>query len=659
MKIPSNKVWTQLNEGEVTGVLHNTRNIALDTIGQAKLAKRPVALASSINETNFAYPMSIVYFDNAYSVVTTGGVYQGHLDGNNFVKETTFIPNITLASDSLTFKDATTTQLIVTTATNFARWDGSGSVSYSLGTLTTGVPHPLCIFDSNPTYKLAIGNGNLLHTYDKSYNLNPTILTLASQFIITTLRYRNGYIYIGTKTTDGTEARVFIWNGSGTNAQYECPVGCEWVFAMTEYGSSVAAIVSSGELIQISGSQYIQLATLPVFNDPHAKWQGAAGFSLNGKVFNRGIGTVGQNIYINVDGDVDVGFIPEMKSGIWVYEPNVGLYHRATSTTDTLVRDSTFTFSTELITTSSTHNLKTGDGVQIVNLSTLTGVDDRYVYYVTVISPTTIKLSLSREGVQAQRYVQLSGSRTSERLVYYPNTDSGNHTSISSGALSVTTINETAITSLTGEVIWGCRTNDQDGTGRYVLNGFHDSNNIGHLMTQRIYTDNIEQTWKEVYTFLDGIVTENDEIIVKVQIKVPNKPMILSGVWLNTSTINLNDTDEYPAWGDIKIGDELVFTNGYGQGKSAHVTGIDVSALTYSLTLDEAIGTINKTNNFYFTNFRKVGAYGIDQRGNEFIRSAISEKNKSPWIKIKCELRGADIAVNMFELANEIHKGGQ
>ena len=653
MKIPSNRRWTQTND--TGGVLSATRNMALDTIGQAKLAKRPVAVTSSASDGDFKYTMAIVYFDSAYTVVTSDGVFQGGLDGGVFT-QTSFSPSTTLASDALIFEDTSTDQLIVTTDANFSRWNGSASSSHTLGALTSGVPHPLCIFDSNPTYKLAIGNGNQVKTYDTSYNANTTILTLPTQFQVTSLRYRNGYLYVGTKNTAGGEARVFIWSGSGANAQYEVPVGAEWVFSMTEYGSSVAVITSEGQLLQISGSQAIQLGALPVYYNPHARWQDSSGLTLNGKVFNRGMATVGNSIYINIEGNVDVGFVPEMKSGLWVFDPDVGLYHRAISTTDTLVRDSSLTVADNEITTSANHNLLTGDAVEFSSISGLSGVSTGITYYITATGSNKIKLSLSRESLVAQRYVTISGTPGgSDILVYYPNTDSGLLLSATSGAVAQTSINEIPLGMLSSEVIWGCRTKDEDGTATYVLSAFHDSNNRGSLSTQRIYSDNIQQSWKKICAFLDGLVTENDEVVIKVQTKYSPLPIELNGAWLDSNTINSNGTDLVSGWGDIQVGDELIFTDGKGQGKTAHVTNITSSASTYSVTIDEEIGVASSTVKLYRTNFSKIGVYGIDKKKNEYIEEALQDNNVSPWINIRCELRGADLAVNMFDLDNQKH----
>ena len=57
-------------------------------------------------------------------------------------------------------------------------------------------------------------------------------MTLPAQYIVTTLAYRNGYLYVGTKNIYGDEAKVFIWDGATANADYEVPIGGSWVFSL-------------------------------------------------------------------------------------------------------------------------------------------------------------------------------------------------------------------------------------------------------------------------------------------------------------------------------------------------------------------------------------------------------------------------------------------
>lgn len=657
MKFPTDRKFTQLNQGDLFGFLNDSRNMTLDVPGKAILSRKPVVVMSSVVDSNFNYPLSIGYFSSNYTVLTSEDLFEGGLQAGTWSAVASSPASIGLNSDGLVFNG----YFYVTTNNNLSRWNGISTWNNSLKSLTADVPHPMCIFESLTTYKLAIGNGNLVETLDTSHVANTTVLTLDAKYQVTTLRYRNGYLYVGTRNLNGGEAKVFIWNGSGVNPQYECPVGAEWVFSMCEYGSSVAIVTSQGELLQVNGSVAKHLSAFPVFYKPDIRWQGSGGLQYNGKVFNRGMVTVGKNIYINIEGDTDTGFIPEMRSGVWVFDPLTGLNHRASSVTDSAVLDASLSVTNSIITTSVSHGMKTGDATKFTLVSGLTGVNNTHIYYVTVLSATTLKLSLSRKGVEDEQYVTIGGTAgASDKLVLSKNTDFGSNYSGSSGAIGRTVYNETPLDHWTSEIIWGCKTTNPTGTDIYVIQTFTDAYNIGTLTTQRIYSEEIEESWANLKAYIDGFENDNEEIIVKVQTKNQPASIVLSGVWANSNTINLNSALEYAAWLDIEDGNELVLVNGYGQGFSCHVIedGVDTSSLkTVVLHVDEEIGLAGQSVSFYFTNFKKCGDTKTPEKQDvtEFIKSEI-ENAKSPWVIVKFEFRGFRMALNVIDLSSSVHK---
>jgi len=649
MKIPSNRQWTQDNSGDTLGILGDSSNMSFDKAGKATLSKKAVAIMSTENNADLRYPIAFVYFVNKYHVLTSNSIFTGELDGSVWVKETDFTPTVGLNSDAILYNDL----MIVTENTSFSSWDGANADTYSLGVLTADVPHPLEVFGN----LLVIGNGNEVITYNSSYVVQQT-LVLPSNYEVTSLRVVNNYIYIGTRNKYGGNANIFTWNGDSTLYDYSCDVGASWVFSMTPYLSTVVAVTSQGQLGIVNGTTFEELASFPVYNEPHARWQGSGGLQFNGKVFNRGMCTVGDSIYINIEGDIDVGFLPKMKGGVWVYEPTVGLYHRSFSSSSRMIRDAGLTLSDNTITTTFSHNLKTGDGVSFSSLSGISGVSINVVYFVTVISDTEIKLSQTRKAVQNQRYIELSGTPDSLDILLYCYNNEFGTAGATSGAIMPTVYNETPNALISSEVIWGSRTNLLDGTANYVVNTFADMYNIGSFTTQRIYTDNIEQNWKEIYNFIDGITVDTEQVIVKVQTKHEPTPPLLEGVWLDERTINSNLSTDYTAWLDMSEGDEIIVRDGYGRGRSAHIAsnGINASSSTVSITLDEDIGLANQTCEVYYTNFKKVGnPLTVDVKTKEKVRSVV-DNTSSAWVAVKIELRGYQPAVNMMELSNSVQK---
>jgi hypothetical protein len=272
-----------------------------------------------------------------------------------------------------------------------------------------------------------------------------------------------------------------------------------------------------------------------------------------------------------------------------------------------------------------------------------------------------LKLSLSRKGVAEERYVTIGGTPgLSDRLVLTKNSDFGSNYAGTSGAIGRTVYNETPLDHWTSEVIWGCKTESPSGTDIYVLQTFSDAFNIGSLTTQRIYSEEIEESWNALKAYIDGLEIEDEKIIVKIQTEHQEPSIVLHGVWANGNTIHLNDTDEYVAWLDIEAGNEIVIVNGLGQGQSCHVTedGVDDSSATMvTFKVDEEIGTANSVVEFYFTNFKKCGGDKTREKQDvtEFIKAEI-ENAKSPWVMIKLEFRGFNIALNVVDLSSSAQK---
>lgn len=648
MKIPSNREWTQDNSGDLLGVLGDTTNMAFDTVGKAIVARKSVSVCGSRDSGSFNYPLSIDYFNGDYVVLTDDEIFTFDLPDFN-LDQVSWTPATGLNSDAVVFNDLYT----ITTDNDLYTWDGgstSGAWEDRNVSLTSGVPHPMAVFGT----QIAVGNANTVKLVTTSYTVSQT-LTLPTEFQVTTVRAVGSYLYIGTKNLNGGNAKIFVWNGDSSAFDYECEVGASWVFSLTPYLSSVAAITSEGQLGVVAGTTFSQLAALPVYYDPHARWQGSGGLLLNGKVFNRGMCTIGETIYLNIEGEIDSTFMPEMKSGVWVYDPAVGLYHRASATGDQRVRDTGLSLSDNTLTTSAAHKLKTGDAVSFDTTSGLSGVDADRLYYVTVISSTELKLSLSRKGVQSENYVTITGTPSvADTLVYAQNGDYSN-ADATSGAITAVTYAETASPNLTSEIIWGSRFSLPDNTTEYGLFTFSDSYNIGSFVTQRKYSDNLEQTWQSLYNFIDGLMVDTEEVVVKAQTTYEPPSTELSGVWLNATTLNSANTKDFAAWQDIEIGYEVVVIDGYGRGQTAHVAAIESSSSVVSLTLDEALGTANETCTIYYTPFKKVGVY-TRENVDKGVLKATMDNLKAPWIAAKVELRGFGLTVNMLDLQHTVHK---
>lgn len=648
MKIPSTTEWTQLNNGNIRGILRETHNISLDKRGQIQLGRKALALVDS-QITDFSDVMAIVYFDGNYFIVTDSKVFEGDLGGAAFTAVTSS-PTLGSVSDGVVCYS----RLYVSDTTALAYHTGSAWTT-GIGSLTATYPHPLCVFDALTTYKLAVGDGNLVKTYDSSGNANSVVLTLPENYIVTSMAYSNGYLHVATKEINGGEAAIFMWNGSGTNAQYKIDAGAAWVYSITPYRGFIVAVTNEGEIFAISGTSVQQLAVFPVYNEVGVQWD--LGNATRGKIYNRGMVAHGDVLYININGEIDgSAHVEGMKSGVWCYDPQIGLYHYASSSTDLYVKDNSFTVTSNVITTSATHGLKLGDVVTFSAISGISGVTSNVKYYAIPVATNTLKIAATRSDAFDGNNITISGTASTDMLWYAPNTDFGQKSGSESGAIVVLNYLDNPNKLFSSHIMWGSALTNNASTERSVLCVLSDRYNEGSFTIQRQYTENVSQNWKDAYSFIDGIQYSNELSIVKV-LKEPRKGLptrSFSGTWLNATTIN---TTDFTARNLVQQGDEIEFLSGNGQGRIATVIEVNNSASVTSIVVDESYGTAGQSSSIKVNPYKEAGRITYTREFTGYAKTHIG--TKSNWVELKYALRGFEPSVAMIELTNGVNKTAQ
>lgn len=655
MKIPSDNNWTQTNSGDILGVLHDTQNISLDADGKLQVSKKAF---NRLNNTDasasgLGYILSLKYYNGQYFALTVDDAFLFDLGDGGSYSPITLSTGVALNSDA----EVCFGRVYMTTNNNLDYYDGS--ITASVEALNADVPHPLCVFESQESYKLAIGNGNTVKILNSSNDSSTTLLTLPATYEVTTMAYRSSYLYIGTRNKSGGDAKVYIWDGTANTFNYEVPVGAFKVYSIIPYGQTVAFLTSKGQLCEIQGTTAVQLSAFPVFYKQDAIWDDGTNVAYIGKVMHRGMVSVGNKIYINVNGDVDSGFMPEMKHGLWVFDPKRGLYHRSYHSLDRAVVETPSVLSSNTLTIS-THNLKTGDQIIFIAIGSLTGVKTATKYYVSVESSTTIKIALSRKALQNGNYVTIGGAVGGSSVKYVPNTDWGAGYSQFQGAITAINPLEPISKGWESPVIWASRISDFTDTAFYAIYGFTDAWNIGRFTTQRILSAEITNTWTKLRGFIDGALLDNEKVIVKYKkgIRGSTPTEVFQGLWASATTItSVSSTQKEDEWSDIEVGDELTIVDGYGRGYTTHVTAISINGSDYTITVDESIGSSTKSVYFYADNFKKAGVFTNVRPVPDIFEDVIN--TKSPWVQLKIELRGFSPSVTMLDLGESTDKASK
>lgn len=647
MRIPSDNQWKQTNRGDIFGVLNATRNVNFDYDGYLTLSKRPIAYYSSADNADFGYLCAILYFNSTYYFVTEDSVFSGEFSGSALTERDGHV-GLSLGTDAVVWNSRlyVSGNTAIDYTSDGSTWNGTIGV-----TLTSTKHHPLCVFESQN--QLAVGNLNTVKTYNTSHSLIQT-LTLPANYEVTSIRYRNSYLYIGTKEMNGGEAKLFIWDGAGSSAQYAISCGSNWIFSMCEYGESVAVVTNLGQLLILSGNELVELANFPIYSYPDKIWQTSNGFAIGGKVFNRGMVADGKLIYIVIDGSNAGDQVSEQISGLWCYDPAVGLYHKSLTNSDEklALTESSIDTSADTITFNAALDAETGDPILITNVGSVTGLTNSETYYIIKESSTTIGFARTRYDALNDHKIDLGGSLGSFAATANPLESIGELYDVNQGAVAVASPLTLPETIWESGVIWGGRSNSI-----YTVNTFSLSNNVGSFTTQKVYSENIKDAWNKLITFLSTLNFENEKVVVKYKTseRLSTPSQTISASWFDASHLQSTDTN---SWNTIEVGDEITITSGTGCGYTAHVTEINqLGDLTWIMALDESIGVTSDTCTFTADNFKKINLSGSDSEnsGDGFISSTI-DTTSSTWVQFRIELRGYEIRIPFLELANSVYK---
>lgn len=660
---PQNKQWSQVNSGEVFGNVFRSKNIDFNEKGYLKLAKRANMLDSSGKMLNCFYFASA----NLYIVPTSTTVYSISADLNTVQSITASggsNPTLSIYGDGIMFNNlayfsSTSTLHKMDSALAFTSL--SGSITF-----TSSKFHPLTLFES--LNYLAVGDANTVKLYNTSDTLVQT-LTIPQEYEVTWLVYRDQFLYIGTRNVQGREAKMFIWNGSGTAAQASYGFNAEWSFSGCEYDSSITSITSNGEIVYFTGGGFKQLTALPVYSTGYQWWKADVN-PTEGKVQRRGMLASGKKLYIVLSGHL--GEYPynlvNQPSGLWCYDPDVGLYHKAggndneTTSTKTVssVDDTTdeVTFSSSSTAVTGTPCLYNGGGL------------DLGVYYLIRVSSTVFKIARTMTDALNGTAIDLTsttaGTMYMEPVIQYGVTGFQTLNTSDEQVGAIAKIKNYASTQwYAQEFLWGSTiyydvtVGAPLGTTGLVTFGFGE--NRGDFITTKIFANGSqEDLWERVIVRAGNIYSSNDKVVVKYKVGndegMPFSSAQIQGTfartpvtWTSSTTFTTN-ADSYTEWINADVGDEVSFIAGNWAGATAHITAISENSKVFTVTIDETYPfyASGDESNVSVDNWTKLGVMTTSDGG---IKNLPINKT-SKWIQFKLELRGKEIKIEDIQIVN-------
>lgn len=661
MRIPSNNQWKSVGQSDLFGTIIRSKNLDLTTPGYAALAPKSVSLYTSDDEADFGRVVAIAADDSNYYAVTDDHVYSFNVSPSTpaFTELTsTNQPSIQLGSDAVRFNSLLTVSGSTTVKTYSP--SAGGSWTDRVSGLSSTSPHPMCVFENR--VELAVGNANTVITYNTSYSSQNT-LTLPTKFIVTTMRWKGNTLYIGTRTIDGSEALVFLWNGTGSSANAAYGVGADWVYSLCEFTSSVVALTSRGQLLRYNGAGFDELpnGNFPIYYTPHP-WTGDIGLAGVGKCLNRGMAAVGNRLYINIDGSTSAirqaSQELDQPSGVWIYDPNAGLYHHASYAAKYRELSISSLQSSHFV-MAAPHGAQTGDAVWPASVSNISALSGTRPYYAIVITDTSLQLAGSLADALAGRALTLSGTISGDKLTFHEPDAMGDTFETLPGALATFNPNQPNLFFGYAVLFSGSR-RDAAGDTIHSVMSLGMGHSVGHFVTPKILANGAEDFFQSLAVFLKPLIG-SQSVTVKYRTRERTSLPANSGdslVWLTGSTFSINTiSDTALNVTSVAVGDEVEFVGGAAAGYSAHVTNIDKSSSTYVFTIDEDFDFISASDmsTCYFDNWTE---YPTDITADTSLRGfgELALGQNAAWIQFKVEMRGLGIAVRLLQLTRTAAK---
>ncbi len=659
---------------DLFGNLARVRNLDFNRPGYLALARKPYVLYTETDDADFETPIAILSDDDQYYVVTSEENFSIDIaDSDISVSKllTGTPPTNGFQSDGVFFNG----ELHVSGTTAIHSLSSGGSWAQDYTGLSSSYPHPLCV--SEHQQYLAVGNGNTVRLISTAYALITT-LTIPSDHAVTWIRWRANLLWIGTRNIQGGEAKVFLWNGSGTAAQAGYGVGSEWAFSGCNYDarSTIAVVSANGQLLYFNGSGFVPIRddagnemAFPVYYTGIPWGSLAATSNLLGKVASRGMEARGSRIYMAVDSSIEFNeggtpdYLPNFPGGLWVFDPSVGLYHKAGVDHKKHAVVTFSSLSSNTLTMRAAQVYETGDPVEVINVGSLTGDIDNIIYYAIKVSTTEIKLALTPQQALAGDNITITGSVTSASMVMNVYESVGAPKPDRTGGICL--VKAAGLPRFSGsEVLYGSDVRLPSGTVIGSVMSLGMGKNVGHFVTTKLQAGAITDVFSKFVAKFGDLKISSRKIIVKYRTKkrwgLPGRRDMRGGnaTWVTATTFTVNPKtfDMY----SVEEGDEIEFLNGAAAGYTAHISDItEDSATQWTITIDESMPdvAVGETADILIDNWTKFKVISKNDTAVEanagYISTTLNSensdaRNRGKWAELKIELRGyVDIEESM------------
>lgn len=678
IKVPQS-TYSQPNNSDKFGNLWATKNVNLDSEGYIKLSPRTVNMfddsGNVANSSDDDFDISVAFgrFSNGrFYLATTDEPFDITISntGKTIVEDTgSNNPSLDVKSHGCWWQN----KFHVSTTTTVTYKDPSSGnwTANAITGLSSSYRHWLTVFKNRN--QLCVSNGNVVKQYDTSYS-NTTDLTIPSDFEVIGMAYNNNKLGIITRLGSDSsgqngEAFFFWWDGATTQANFGTSVGAYSCIGIVPYKSSFVIITYAGELLYFNGGGFDKLAEFPFYFE-----ENRIGDLLNFQSYGDIMQVDGDVIYINIVWDLSrVGkkqqsYLVNNPSGVWCYDPKVGLYHRYSPSISKAylhsIASANVNTSTDLFTTSVTIP-ETGNPVLLTS-GTVGGIKQNTVYYVIRVSSTTFRLSETREEAIAGAYIDITSADTDQYFWMFDIVDYGATSGVITGAVTL----YGSSSRIYRDVVFGGRYNNTSLNNLIVLcsaTPFLEAR--GHFILPKVFSQSVEDQAKKVFVKFKPLDT-NDKILVKVKTRFPfnlqaaseddSQSFIWTGKNGGYTTVDLADAKTYfDTYGNASL--ELELISGAGAGQAVQVTDINYDSTSgrYSLELAEDVvgASAGLESLFSLDNWEVLSTITNAKNDDGYAEVLIGKSSKV--FQIKVELRGYETTIEELHIVSDAYKFAQ
>ena len=671
IKVPLDK-WSQLNKSDKLGLIAYSKNMNFDFEGYVKLSPRAVNLfddsgsVANSSDTDFDYPLAFGRFSSGnFRLATadepfdidlsdTGKSISEDSDANN--------PNLTTNSHGCWWQG----RFYESTATGVSYNDSGTWTANVITGLTSGVRHMLCVFKN--LNALAVSNGNTVNLYDSSHALLVT-LTIPADFEVIGMAYNNSQLGIATRLGNDTEGQnaeafFFLWDGA-TEQATGVSIGAYSMFGIIPYDSSFIIITSSGQKLLWNGGGFQDLASFPFYVSEHR-----SGDLLTNLSYGDPMVVDGDVVYTNLGFNFSpIGKKGEQSminnpSGVWCFDPQVGLYHRYSASISKAYFHSIASGNIDVTTnvfTTSVPIPPTG-GQVIMTTQTIGGLKPGVVYYVIKLTSTTFKLATTKENAMNLVAIDITSVSVTNYLMMYDIIDFAQTNTGYAGAIALWGLSKMVYR----DIIFGGNYYDSSlSTLKALCTIVPFLENRGYLVLAKLFTPNPKESIPKIYIKHKPLDT-NDAIIIKVKqsefVGIPtsapdSSSRFITWVSANECTTSIDLSEVKTAFDDGEEM-ELELTGGVGAGQMVKISEIEESGGSYTLTLEEDVvgAAANLKSFFIIDNWKFFDSIDVDSQTDGLFEVALGEDSSGKSPQIKIELRGYETAIEDILIDDEIQE---